>query len=137
GTLRSDAVSGQVHDGCRSVLAAVTLRGVKSRVAWSCAVVNGAAALALATVLAPGVSLGPTPAAEAYVADHQVAWRLGWALWIAAALSLPALFSGGGSRRSWPPLARIAVALAAVGVVADLGAEWRLIGWSPGQPFDV
>src|SRR4029077_621892 len=27
--------------------------------------------------------------------------------------------------------------LAAVGVVADLGAEWRLIGWSPGQPFDV
>ena len=130
-------MSGQVHDGCRSVLAAVTLREVKSRVAWTCAIVNGAAALALATVLAPGVSLAPTPAGAAYVADHLVPWRLGWALWIAAALSLLAFFWWWGSRLGWPAVARIAVALAAIGVVADVTAESVLIGWSGDRAFDV
>ena len=130
-------MSGQVHDGCRSVLAPVTLRVVKSRVAWTCAIVNGAAALALATILAPGVSLAPTPAGAAYVADHLVPWRLGWALWIAAALSLLAFFWWWGSRLGWPTVARIAVALAAIGVVADVTAESVLIGWSGDRAFDV
>lgn len=136
-TLRSRAVTGQVRDGCRSVLAAVTLRVMKPRVAWICAVVNGAAALALATVLAPGVSLAPTAAGAAYITDHLVLWRIGWALWIASALSLLAFFWWWGSRLRWPALARIAVALAAVGVVADLAAETTLIAWSPGHQFDV
>jgi len=130
-------VTGQVHDGCRSVLGAVTLRVVKPRVAWICAVVNGAAALALATVLAPGVSLAPPPAGAAYIADHLVAWRIGWALWIAAALSLLTFFWWWGARLGWPALARMAVAVAAIGVVADLGAETTLIAWSPAHPFDV
>jgi len=130
-------VTGQVHDGCRSVRAAVTLRVVKSRVAWTCAAVNGAAALALATVLAPGVSLAPTATQAGYVADHLVAWRLGWSLWIAAALSLIAFFWWWGSRLGWPALARLAVAVAAIGVIADVTAESTLIAWSPGQPFDV
>lgn len=130
-------MTGQVHDGCRSVLAAVTLRVMKPRVAWICAVVNGAAALALATVLAPGVSLAPTAAGAAYITDHLVLWRIGWALWIASALSLLAFFWWWGSRLRWPALARIAVALAAVGVVADLAAETTLIAWSPGHQFDV
>jgi hypothetical protein len=130
-------VTGQVHDGCRSVLATVTLRVVKSRVAWICAIVSGAAALALATVLSPGVSLAPTPAGAAYVALHLVPWRLGWALWIAAALALLAFFWWWGSRLGWPAVARVAVALAAAGVVADLSAESALIAWSPGQPFDI
>jgi len=130
-------VTGQVHDGCRSVRGAVTLRVVKSRVAWTCAAVNGAAAIALATVLAPGVSLAPTPAQATYVADHLIAWRLGWGLWIAAALSLIAFFWWWGSRLGWPGLARLAVGVAAFGVFADLTAESTLIAWSPGQPFDV
>jgi hypothetical protein len=130
-------VTGQVHDSCHSVLAAVTLRVVKPRVAWTCAVVNGAAALALATVLAPGVSLVPTPAGTAYIAEHLLAWQVGWALWIAAALSLLAFFWWWGSRLGWPALARLAVALAAVGVVADVGAESTMIAWSAGRPFDV
>jgi hypothetical protein len=104
---------------------------------YACAIVNGLAAVALATVLAPGASLAPTPAAEAYVADHLGPWRLGWALWIAAALSLLAFFWWWGARLGWPTVARIAVALAAVGVVADLSADSRLIAWSPTQPFDV
>jgi hypothetical protein len=110
---------------------------VKSRVALTCAAVNGAAALALATVLAPGVSLAPTPAQATFVADHLIAWRLGWSLWIAAALSLIAFFWWWGSRLGWPGLARLAVVLAAIGLSADVLAESTLIAWSPGQPFDA
>lgn len=117
--------------------AAVTLREVKSHVASICSVVNGAAALVLATVLAPGVSLAPTPFGGAYVAEHLTSWRLGWAVWIAAAISLLAFFWWWASRLGWPTIARAAVALAAAGVVADVAAESRLIAWSPGQPFDI
>jgi hypothetical protein len=130
-------VTGQVHDGCRSVLAAVTLRVVKPRAAWICAVVNGAAALALATVLAPGVSLASTPVGATYVADHLLAWRIGWVLWMAAALSLLAFFWWWGSRLGWRAVARLAVAVAAIGVAADVTAEAVLIGWTGDGTFDV
>ena len=103
----------------------------------ACAVVNAAAALALATVLAPGASLAPTAAHASYVSEHLLVWRLGWGLWIAAALSLLAFFRWWGSRIGWSPVTRLAVLLALVGVLADVGAESRLIGWSPGQPFDI
>ena len=98
---------------------------------------NGAAALALATVLAPGVSLAPTSSGNAYISDHLLAWQVGWALWIAAALSLLAFFWWWASRLGWPAVARVAVAVAALGVVADLAAETTLIAWSPGHPFNV
>ena len=130
-------MTGQVHFGCRSVLRPVTLHEVKSGPAWLCAIVNGAAALALATVMAPGVSLAPTPAGAAYVAEHLLPWRIGWSLWIAAALALLAFFWWWGSRLGWPGMARLAVALAAAGVAADISAESMLIAWSGGQPFDV
>ena len=130
-------MTGQVPPGCRSVLAAATLRVMKSRAAWTCAVVNGAAALALATVLAPGVSLAPTPVGAAYVAGHLLAWRTGWTLWMAAALSLLAFFWWWGSRLGWPAMARLAVAVAALGVVADLTAESVLIAWTGDRTFDV
>ncbi|MHB8630629.1 MAG: hypothetical protein ACYC9W_01725 [Candidatus Limnocylindria bacterium] len=110
---------------------------MKSRSASICALANGAAALALATVLAPGVSLAPTPSAAAYVAENLGAWRSGWALWIVAAISLLPFFRWWASVLRWPSIARVAVALAAVGVAADIVAEARLIAWSPGQPFDA
>lgn len=106
-------------------------------VPYACAVLNALAALVLATVLAPGVSLAPTAAHAGYVADHLIAWRLGWALWIAAALSLLAFFRWWAARIGWSPVARAAIVLAAVGVLADIGAEARLIAWSPGQAFDI
>ncbi|MEA2661706.1 MAG: hypothetical protein QOH08_1278 [Chloroflexota bacterium] len=116
---------------------AVTLRRVKWRVALACAVLNGAAAILLGTVLAPGVSLAPAAAHAAYVAVHLAQWRAGWAVWIAAAISLLAFFRWWATRLGWPASARIAVALAALGVVADIVAETRLISWEPGRPFDV
>lgn len=114
-----------------------------------CAAINGLAALALATVLAPGVSLAPAPAAQGtaqlaplaaqarYVSDHLVLWRLGWAVWIAAALALLLFFRWWASRIGWSPAARLAIVLAAAGVVADVAAESRLIAWSPGERFDL
>lgn len=110
---------------------------MSSRAAWICAVVNGAAALTLATVLAPGVSLVPTAAQAAYVTDHLASWRIGWALWIAAALSLLAFFRWWANRSGWSIVARAAIVVAVVGVLADIGAESRLIAWTPGQPFDL
>jgi len=105
--------------------------------AYVCAAVNALAAVALATVLAPGVSLAPTASQPSYVADHLAAWRLGWGLWIAAALSLLAFFRWWASRIGWSPIARAAILVAVAGVLADVIAEGRLIAWSPGQPFDV
>jgi hypothetical protein len=113
-----------------------------------CAAINGLAALALATVLAPGLSLAPAPAAQGtaplapltaqarYVSDHLVLWRLGWAVWIVAALALLVFFRWWASRIGWSPATRLAIVLAAAGVVADVAAESRLIAWSPGERFD-
>jgi hypothetical protein len=94
------------------------------------AAANGAAALALATVLAPGVSLSYGPDHAAYVASHLGLWRAGWALWIVAALSLLAFFGWWAARAGWTTVARIAVVLGALGVVADITAEARLIAWT-------
>src|SRR5438105_2297490 len=102
-----------------------------------CAAVNGAAALALATVLAPGASLAASAGGAAYVAEHLAAWRAGWILWIAAALSLLAFFGWWAGRIGWSATTRLAIALAVGGVLFDVTAESRLIVWSPPEPFDV
>src|SRR5256885_14334137 len=80
-----------------------------------CAAVNGAAALALATVLAPGALLAPSAAGAAYVAEHLAAWRAGWGLWIAPALSLLAFFGWGAGRIGWAAAPPPAVAPAGGG----------------------
>ena len=104
---------------------------------YLCAALNALAAVALATVLAPGVSLAPAASQASYIADHLAPWRLGWALWIAAALSLLAFFFWWASRIGWSPIARAAILIAVAGVLADVVAEGRLIAWSPGRPFDI
>jgi hypothetical protein len=79
----------------------------------------------MAFVLAPATPI-VTDAAErlAYVQSHLLAWRLGWAVWIAAALSLLWFYAWwrGRIRASYVP-----VALAASGLVADLTSEVMLI----------
>ena len=94
------------------------------------AAANGAAAIALATVLAPGVSLAYGPGNAGYIATHLVAWRAGWTLWILAALSLLAFFGWWAGRAGWTGMARVAVVVGALGVIADVTAEARLIAWS-------
>ena len=123
-----------------TVAVTITLRGMRRSAARTLAAVpiaaaatNGVAAIALATVLAPGVSLSYGPDNATYVAAHLGVWRAGWALWIVAALALLAFFAWWATRAGSPHarwIARIAVAVGALGVGADLMAEARLIAWS-------
>ena len=90
-----------------------------------CAAVNFVAALVMAFVLAPATPIVADAAERlAYVQTHLTAWRLGWAIWIAAALSLLWFYAWwrGRIRASFVP-----VALAASGLVADVTSETMLI----------
>lgn len=90
-----------------------------------CAVANLVAAAAMATVLAPGTPLaGDVTERARYVADHLVAWRLGWASWVVAALTLLWMYAWWRGRiaASWAPLV-----VAAGGLIADLSSEALLI----------
>jgi len=86
---------------------------LRSAAAPVCAATNAIAALAILAVLRPGTEL-ITDVAErvAYISSHAIAWRAGWTLWIAAALSLLAFYAWWGracrgvrgrSRPSWSP----------------------------------
>ena len=90
-----------------------------------CAALNFAATLVMAFVLAPATPI-VTDAAErsAYVQAHPLAWRLGWAVWIAAALSLLAFYAWWRVRIG---ASIVPVALAAGGLVADVTSETMLI----------
>lgn len=105
-----------------------------SAIAWArglpgapllCAAVNLAATLVMAFVLAPATPI-VSDAAErlAYVQLNLAAWRLGWAVWIAAALTLLWFYWWWRGRigGSYVP-----VALAAGGFVADVTSEIMLI----------
>jgi hypothetical protein len=90
-----------------------------------CAALNFAAALVMAFVLAPATPI-VTDAAQrsAHVQAHLVEWRLGWTVWIAAALSLLAFYAWWRGRigASYVP-----VVIAAIGFVADATSETMLI----------
>ncbi|HET9808978.1 MAG TPA: hypothetical protein VFQ66_04725 [Candidatus Limnocylindria bacterium] len=79
----------------------------------------------MAFVLAPATPIA-TDAAQrlVYVETHLLAWRLGWAVWIAAALSLLAFYAWWRGRIG---ASLIPVALAASGLVADVTSETMLI----------
>lgn len=90
-----------------------------------CAVANAVAAIALATVLAPGTPLGGDVAERAaYVREHALAWRLGWATWMVAAATLLWFYAWWG-RRVGAGAAPLAIAFA--GIVPDWAAELSLI----------
>lgn len=105
---------------------------VRASAPYVCAAVNLVAILTMAAVLRPGTEVVPAVADRvAYVSRHPALWRGGWAVWIAAALSLVAFYAWWGSwlRRSrW---AIVAVGVAAAGLVCDLFAESLLVGWLP------
>lgn len=102
-----------------------------------CAVVNGVAALALATVLAPGTSSSPGSAETAYVAAHLVEWRAGWTVWILAAITLIAFFVWWARRLPSSPWLAIALGVGAVGLGCDLIAESLLIAGAPDRYLDA
>jgi hypothetical protein len=90
-----------------------------------CAALNLAATLVMAFVLAPATPI-VTDAADrsAYVQTHLLAWKLGWVVWIAAALSLLWFYAWWRVRIGAP---FVPVVLAAGGLVADVTSETMLI----------
>jgi hypothetical protein len=99
---------------------------------YACAAFNFAAILTMAMLLRPGTELVRDPADRiAYLSRHPALWRGGWAVWIAAAISLVAFYAWWGSflrRPTWPVAA---FGAAAAGLACDLFAESLLIGWLP------
>jgi len=107
---------------------------VASAIAWAsglpaaplvCAALNFAAALVMAFVLAPATPLAAEAAQRsAYVQANLVAWRIGWTVWIAAALSLLWFYAWWRGRVN---ASYVAVVLAVLGLIADVTSESALI----------
>lgn len=107
-----------------------------ARVAYAAAAVNLGAALVMVGVLRPGVPAGEDSldARIDYVARNATAWRASWFVWNLAAIALIAFYVV-LARRWWtraPVACGTAVALAAAGLAADVGAEAMLMIVSPG-----
>jgi hypothetical protein len=117
-----------VAEGTR---AAARLRGLAP---FLCAATNGLALVLMGLVLAPGTEIVTDAAARyRYIAQHHGLWSAGWAVWIAAALTLVGFYAWWATHlpRGWQPLA--AVALAGAGLLSDVVAESLYIGWFPGD----
>ena len=83
-------------------------------------------------VLQSGTEAEPDLARRAaYIAMHPTLWRAGWAVWMAAALSLVAFYAWWGARLARTARGIAAVAVASAGLVFDLAAESLFIGWLP------
>lgn len=104
---------------------------------YVCALVNAVAAIALATVLAPGATNAPTEVNAEYVRAHIEVWRAGWLLWTAAALSLIAFFAWWVARLERATVLWIALGIACAGLAFDLVAESLLAWWSPDRYLDT
>src|SRR5688500_13127365 len=92
--------------------------------AYLCAAANLVAAIAMATVLAPGTTLVEEPARAAYVRENVAGWRIGWSLWIVATVTLLLFYRWWAGRiRASATLVWIAVA----GLATDILAQSLLI----------
>ena len=99
---------------------------------YVCGVVNFAALVAMAAFLRFGTEIVPAVDDRiTYIAQHPIAWRTGWALWIAAAVSLIGFYAWWGSFVENHRRTMVAVTIASGGLCFDLLAESLLIGWLP------
>jgi hypothetical protein len=99
---------------------------------WVCSVTNAGAALAMLLVLRFGTEAEPNVAVRAsYIAEHAVAWRAGWGIWMVAGLSMVAFYAWWGASIPSSRLAIGAFLVASAGLVCDFFAESLFIGWLP------
>jgi hypothetical protein len=98
----------------------------------ACAATNFVALVVMAAALRFGTEIVPLPADRiAYITAHPVLWRAGWGLWIAAAVSLVALYAWWGGFLEHPGWGVAAVMISATGLSCDLAGESLLIAWLP------
>ena len=67
-----------------------------------------------------------------YLAEHPDRWRIGWVLWMLAAVSLAGFYAWWGARVA-PRIALTAIAIAGLGLICDFAGESILTAWIP-QP---
>ncbi|HEY6958036.1 MAG TPA: hypothetical protein VI814_04360 [Candidatus Limnocylindria bacterium] len=91
----------------------------------ACGVANLLAALAMATLLAPGTPIvDDVGERERYVGEHLLLWRVGWGTWILAAVTLVWFYVWWRARVGAP---RWILAIAFAGIAADVTSELMLI----------
>jgi small multidrug resistance pump len=105
---------------------------IRRRAPEVCAAINFAAILAMATILRQGTEVGGSvPARISYITQHPLLWRSGWAVWMAAAISLVGFYAWWASRLELSRLAIAALSIGVIGLVCDLFAESLLLAWLP------
>ena len=75
-------------------------------------------------------AVGDVAQRSAYITEYPLRWRIGWLLWMLAAISLAAFYAwwGGRVRRD---TALIAFSIAALGLLCDFSGESIFIAWLP------
>lgn len=109
-------------------------RGARLRAAvpYLCAALHAAAGLAMLLVLRPGTEAEPDLAARmAYVGAHPGAWRAGFAVWMAAGMSVLAFYAWWAPRARSRRAALAALVVAGAGLACDLVGEALYVGWLP------
>lgn len=95
--------------------------------AWAASLSHLLAGLAMALLIRPGLGAPGAALAErmAWLADHRLAWGLGWLCWHAAGVCMMAFYVGLALR--WFPVGPLrvglALILAAAALAADLGGQ--------------
>jgi hypothetical protein len=91
----------------------------------ACAVANFVAVVVMAVILAPGTPIVSDVAErERYIAEHLLAWRLGWATWMVAAATLLWYYAWWRARVNGP---QRAITIASIGIAADWASEITLV----------
>lgn len=104
---------------------------IRVSLAWLCVGVHALALGASALALAPGLPPVDVLARRAFVIAHPIAWGLGWATWMLAALTLLLFFIAWADtlpQRGWT---LFALGLAVMGAVADWLSETTWIWLAP------
>jgi hypothetical protein len=91
--------------------------------AWICAALNLAASAGMVLVLRHGLPPAPLELRAAFVREHTAAWTAGWALWMAAVLSLLAFYRRMGQALAAGAWGCMALGIALVGAITDLAGQ--------------
>lgn len=89
-----------------------------------CATMHALALLLMAIVLRSGMAVNTVVVERGrYIANHERAWSLSWAVWMLAGMSIVAFYAWWASRLRTPGAALAGVLIAGAGLVFDLAGE--------------
>ena len=105
---------------------------IKRTAAYWCAAMHAVAAAGTLVLLRGGSEAVPVEERIAYLNQFPDRWRIGWLLWMVAAISLVGFYVWWGRKIATRTALR-AFIVAAIGMVCDFSGESIFIGWVP-QP---